>query len=182
MTRRSVVLGSGSALPNRRVTNAQLAETVDTSDEWIVERTGIRSRYLAGEGETTGTLAFEAARRALEMAGIAAHVAVLGVGRPAPYQLRQDCGPSGERALQGVLEVEEAEVILAALADDDLLRSLFGIGEQFRPFAVELPLQRLGEGRNPHRAAGLLGPDRSWRKISERLADPGARFGEQQVG
>ena len=69
--RRAVILGTGSALPRRRVTNAELAESVDTSDEWIVERTGIRVRYLAGEGETTSTLATDAARAALEAAGIA---------------------------------------------------------------------------------------------------------------
>ena len=69
--RRAVIAGTGSALPRRRVTNAELAETVDTSDEWIVERTGIRARYLAGEGETTSTLATAAARAALDAAGIA---------------------------------------------------------------------------------------------------------------
>ncbi|MFL6765908.1 MAG: beta-ketoacyl-ACP synthase III [Sphingomicrobium sp.] len=69
MTRRSVIAGVGSALPSRRVTNDELAVTVDTTDEWIVGRTGIRSRYIAGEGETTGTLATAAARRALEHAG-----------------------------------------------------------------------------------------------------------------
>jgi 3-oxoacyl-[acyl-carrier-protein] synthase III len=67
--RRSVVAGVGSALPRRLVTNDELAASVDTSDEWIVERTGIRARYIAGEGETTGSLAVEAARRALEHAG-----------------------------------------------------------------------------------------------------------------
>src|SRR6476661_8622140 len=70
--RRSVVLGAGSALPKRRVTNEELAQQVDTSDEWIVERTGIRSRYVAGEGETTASLATTAARNALEHAGVAA--------------------------------------------------------------------------------------------------------------
>jgi len=70
MTRRSVVMGVGSALPKRQVTNAELAKQVDTSDEWIVERTGIRTRYIAADGETTGSLATEAARRALESAGI----------------------------------------------------------------------------------------------------------------
>jgi 3-oxoacyl-[acyl-carrier-protein] synthase-3 len=58
----------GSALPERKVTNEELAATVDTSDEWIVERTGIRSRYIAGNGETTGSLATKAARAALEHA------------------------------------------------------------------------------------------------------------------
>jgi len=72
MTRRSVVVGVGSALPKRRISNEELAETVDTSDAWIVERTGIRSRYVAGDGETTATLATDAARRALDAAGVAA--------------------------------------------------------------------------------------------------------------
>ncbi|ODT90348.1 MAG: 3-oxoacyl-ACP synthase [Sphingobium sp. SCN 64-10] len=70
MTLRSVIEGTGSALPRRRVDNAELATMVDTSDEWIVERTGIRTRYIAGEGETTASLAVEAARNALEAAGV----------------------------------------------------------------------------------------------------------------
>ena len=67
---RSVITGTGSALPANCVSNADLAERVDTSDEWIVERTGIRQRYIAGEGETTSTLAIEASRKALEAAGV----------------------------------------------------------------------------------------------------------------
>ncbi|MES2420329.1 MAG: beta-ketoacyl-ACP synthase III [Pseudomonadota bacterium] len=69
---RSVVIGTGSALPARRVSNAELAEQVDTSDEWIVERTGIRFRHIAGEGETTATLAADACRAALSAAGVEA--------------------------------------------------------------------------------------------------------------
>ncbi|MDR6848330.1 MAG: beta-ketoacyl-ACP synthase III [Sphingomonas sp.] len=68
----SVIIGTGSALPTRRVSNAELAETVDTSDEWIVERTGIRFRHIAGPDETTATLAADACRAALGSAGIAA--------------------------------------------------------------------------------------------------------------
>jgi 3-oxoacyl-[acyl-carrier-protein] synthase III len=64
----SVIDGVGSALPKRIMTNADMAEIVDTSDEWIVERTGIRARHIAGEGETTRSLAVEAAHNALEYA------------------------------------------------------------------------------------------------------------------
>jgi 3-oxoacyl-[acyl-carrier-protein] synthase III len=72
MSRRSIIVGTGSALPERRVTNADLAaQGVDTSDEWIVERTGISARHIAGDGETTATMATEAARRALAAAGVA---------------------------------------------------------------------------------------------------------------
>ena len=72
MSRRSVIIGTGSALPPRRVTNAELAERVETTHEWIVERTGIEARHLAADGETTATLATEAARKALEAAGVPA--------------------------------------------------------------------------------------------------------------
>jgi 3-oxoacyl-[acyl-carrier-protein] synthase-3 len=72
MTRRSVVAGVGSALPRRRIDNEELAQRVDTSDAWIVERTGIKSRYIAEDGETTASLATDAAKRALDHAGIAA--------------------------------------------------------------------------------------------------------------
>ena len=67
---RSVITGTGSALPANRVTNADLAGKVDTSDEWIVERTGIRQRYIADDSETTSSLATVAARNALDAAGI----------------------------------------------------------------------------------------------------------------
>lgn len=67
-TLRAVIKGTGSALPKNAVSNADLAKTVDTSDEWIFERTGIRNRYIAGDGETTATMAAEAALKALEAA------------------------------------------------------------------------------------------------------------------
>jgi 3-oxoacyl-[acyl-carrier-protein] synthase-3 len=67
--RRSVIEGVGSYLPARIVTNAELAQTVDTSDEWIVERSGIRQRHIAADGEKTSDLAIAAARKALESAG-----------------------------------------------------------------------------------------------------------------
>lgn len=67
---RSAPRGVGAALPRRCVTNAELETTVDTSDEWIVQRTGITQRYIAGEGETTSTLGAAAARAALADAGL----------------------------------------------------------------------------------------------------------------
>jgi 3-oxoacyl-[acyl-carrier-protein] synthase-3 len=87
MSLRAVIAGTGSALPPRRVTNDELAQTVDTSDAWIVERTGIRARHIAGEGETTGTLATEAARNALAAAGIdAAQVDLIVLATATPDQ------------------------------------------------------------------------------------------------
>ena len=70
--RRSVVIGCGGYLPRTIVTNHDLARSMDTTDEWIVERTGIRQRHVAAAGETTSDLALEAARRALAAAGVPA--------------------------------------------------------------------------------------------------------------
>lgn len=70
MNVRSQIIGCGAYLPQRIVTNAELAERLDTSDEWIVQRTGIRQRHIAAPGEVTSDLATEAARRALAAAGI----------------------------------------------------------------------------------------------------------------
>ena len=69
---RSVVQGCGSYLPERVVTNADLAKTMDTSDEWIQQRTGIRQRHIAADGEMTSHLALKASERALEHAGLKA--------------------------------------------------------------------------------------------------------------
>lgn len=69
-TLRSVVVGCGSHLPATKVTNADLAERMETSDDWIVQRTGIRSRHIAGPTETTSVLGAHAARAALDDAGL----------------------------------------------------------------------------------------------------------------
>ena len=104
MTVRSVILGTGSALPARRVDNAELAAQVDTTDEWIVERTGIRSRYVAGEGETTATLALEACRKALDHAGISASsidLIVLATATP------DQTFPSSATKVQALLGIDD---------------------------------------------------------------------------
>ena len=66
------ILGTGSYLPARRITNDELAQRIDTSDEWIAGRTGIRARHIAADSEKTSDLAAEAGRRALAQAGITA--------------------------------------------------------------------------------------------------------------
>jgi len=72
MTIRSEIIGCGSYLPERLVTNAELSKKVDTTDEWIFSRTGIRQRHIAADGELTSDLALKAANNALEHAGITA--------------------------------------------------------------------------------------------------------------
>jgi len=68
----AIIAGTGSALPEKRLTNEDLSKLVDTNDEWITQRTGIRERRVVSEGESTATLATLAARRAIEAAGIEA--------------------------------------------------------------------------------------------------------------
>jgi len=85
VTIRSVVLGCGSYLPQRVVTNAELASRIETSDEWIVQRTGIRARHVAADGEFTSHLAINAARAALAAADIdpqSIDLIVLGTSTP----------------------------------------------------------------------------------------------------
>ena len=104
MTLRSVIAGTGSALPKRCVTNAELAETVDTTDEWIVERTGIRSRYIADSTETTASLATDACRRALDAAGIAAaDIGLIVLATATPDQTF----PSSATKVQAALGIDD---------------------------------------------------------------------------
>jgi len=85
MTRNAIIVGTGSYLPGKTLTNADLTRLVDTSDEWIVTRTGIRERHMIEDGCATSDLAFEAARRALECAGIeGSQVDLLVVGTATP--------------------------------------------------------------------------------------------------
>ncbi|WP_077147024.1 beta-ketoacyl-ACP synthase III [Sphingopyxis sp. KK2] len=85
MTLRAILAGTGSALPRTRVSNAELAERVDTSDEWIVERTGIRFRHIAEPDETTATLGAAAAQQALQAAGLeAADIGLIIVATATP--------------------------------------------------------------------------------------------------
>ncbi|MBA17081.1 MAG: 3-oxoacyl-ACP synthase [Sphingomonas sp.] len=88
----------------RRVSNAELAETVDTSDEWIVERTGIRFRYIAGPEETTATLGADAARAALDAAGVSAQdidLIVLATATP------DQTFPSSATKIQAMLGIDD---------------------------------------------------------------------------
>ena len=81
----SRIVGTGSYLPEKVLTNDDLSKIVDTSDEWIAARTGIRERHVAAEGETTGDLAYHAAVRAMEAAGVEASeldLIVLGTTTP----------------------------------------------------------------------------------------------------
>jgi len=81
----AIIVGTGSALPEKRLTNEDLSKLVDTNDEWITQRTGIKERRVASERETTASLATLAAKRALEAAGItAADLDLIVVGTITP--------------------------------------------------------------------------------------------------
>jgi 3-oxoacyl-[acyl-carrier-protein] synthase-3 len=99
----SRVVGTGSYLPTRILTNADLEKLVETNDAWIVERTGIRERHIAGEGELTSDLALKAAEKAIETAGIeASEIGLIIVATTTPDRIF----PSTACALQAKLGIE----------------------------------------------------------------------------
>jgi 3-oxoacyl-[acyl-carrier-protein] synthase-3 len=106
MSRKSVILGTGSSLPERRISNAELIAEhgLETTDEWIVERSGIRYRHFAGEGDTTASLGTQAARRALDAAGIdARQIGLIVLATATPDQTF----PSSATRVQTALGIED---------------------------------------------------------------------------
>src|SRR5436853_2212006 len=86
--------GTGSKVPDRILTNAELERMVDTSDEWIVSRTGIRERRVVGPGDSTTSLSTAAARQALDRAGLVAHdidLIIVGTCTPDKFLVSQAC-------------------------------------------------------------------------------------------
>jgi 3-oxoacyl-[acyl-carrier-protein] synthase-3 len=100
---RSRLIGTGACLPKRVVSNDELALTVDTSDAWIVERTGIRQRHIAAAGELTSDLAAAAARAALASAGVAAEALdLIVVATSTPDHTFPACATAVQRKLGAV--------------------------------------------------------------------------------
>lgn len=101
----SRVIGTGSYLPAKLMTNADLEKLIETNDAWIVERTGIRERHIAGEGELTSDLALKAAERAIESAGIeVSEIDLIIVATTTPDRIF----PSTACVLQAKLGIENA--------------------------------------------------------------------------
>ncbi|WP_028464872.1 beta-ketoacyl-ACP synthase III [Nisaea denitrificans] len=101
--KKSLLVGCGSYLPQRIMTNDELSKTVDTSDEWITKRTGIKQRHIAAEGEATSDLAVNAARGALERAGMSvADIDLIIVATTTP----DDTFPSTATKVQAKLGME----------------------------------------------------------------------------
>src|SRR5207237_1848503 len=92
--RRSVILGTGSELPNKVITNEDLEKMVDTSDEWITVRTGIRERRVVEEGKGNADMAYRAAQRALADAGVEGNdfdAIIMGTVTPGLPMPRSSC-------------------------------------------------------------------------------------------
>jgi 3-oxoacyl-[acyl-carrier-protein] synthase-3 len=100
---RAAIIGTGSCLPERILTNADLEKMVDTSDEWITTRTGIKTRHIARAGEETSKLASVAARRALDMAGVTpAEVDMIVVGTISCEKAMPSCACLVQKELEAV--------------------------------------------------------------------------------
>ncbi|MFA5988173.1 MAG: beta-ketoacyl-ACP synthase III [Sphingomonas sp.] len=134
---RAVITGTGSALPARRVSNAELAQTVDTTDEWIVERTGIRFRHLAGPGETTASLASDAARAAIAAAGCdAATIDLIVLATATPDQTF----PASATKVQAALGIEDCIAFDVAAVCSGFLYALHVADSMIRAGSVRRAL------------------------------------------
>ncbi len=100
MTGKATIIGTGSYLPERILTNRELEKIVKTSDEWITTRTGIKARRIAGAGEETSVMATRAAAKAMEMAGVsAAELDMIIVGTITPEMVMPSCGCLVQKAI-----------------------------------------------------------------------------------
>ncbi|HEY9566785.1 MAG TPA: beta-ketoacyl-ACP synthase III [Thalassobaculum sp.] len=192
MTRRTLLIGSGSYLPERILTNEELAARVDTSDEWILQRTGIGQRHIAADGELTSDLGTRAARQALEHAGLAAEdLDVIVVATTTP----DDTFPATATKIQANLGAVHAFafdvqavcagfVYALAVADNFLklgqARTALVIGAETFSRILDWEdrgtcvLFGDGAGALVLRAADLDGPDaRSWGVLSTHLHTDG---------
>ena len=95
--------------------------------------------------------------------------------------MRKDRRTSGKAALQGILQIEQAQIIFAPLADHDLGFECFMVGVNPLCLAHQLPLQRLGKSGNPHCAIGGGRPQAGRREITQRLANARACFSQQHM-
>lgn len=134
---RSRVIGTGSAVPDRILANHELEKRGDTSDEWIVTRTGIRERRIAAPDEFTSTLATSAARKALEMAGISAHeldlIVVATVTPDFPF-------PSTASLLQNSLKAPNAAAFDISAACSGFIFALTAVDKFIRSGSVKYAL------------------------------------------
>jgi 3-oxoacyl-[acyl-carrier-protein] synthase-3 len=129
MTRRSQVVGYGSYLPKKILTNNDLAKIIDTSDEWISTRTGIRERHVAAEGELTSHLATRAAEAALAKAGVdAADLDVIVLGTTTPDETfpaaatKVQCALGANSAFAFDVQAACSGFIYALAAADNFIR------------------------------------------------------------
>ncbi len=137
MTLRSVITGTGSALPARCVSNAELAQTVDTSDDWIVERTGIRFRYIASAAETTATLGAAAAAKALEAAQVdASEIGLIILATATPDQTF----PASATKVQAALGINDCVAFDVAAVCSGFLYALSVADSMLRTGAAQKAL------------------------------------------
>jgi len=171
----SRIAGTGSYLPKKIITNADLEKMVDTTDEWIRTRTGIERRHVAADGETTVDLAEHAARRALEAAGVApAEVDFIAFGTTTPDLIFPNCGTLLQHRLgcRGVpafsLETACAGFMYALSIADKYVRC----GEARRALVIGAEtLSRITDWSD--RATAVLFADGAGAVVLEPAATPG---------
>ena len=159
---RSVITGTGSALPARRVSNAELAMEVDTTDDWIVERTGIRFRHIAGPDETTATLAADACKAALAAAGVLAQdidLIVLATATP------DQTFPASATKVQAMLGIDDCVAFDVAAVCSGFLYAVQVADSMLRSGAARA---RIGDRRGDVQPHTRLGGPHHLRPVRRR--------------
>ena len=107
----AIIAGTGSFVPERRLTNDELSAMVDTNDEWITQRTGIKERRIAADGETTASLGAMACRRALEAAGLVADEAGVTMRAENTIELSEDDAQRMQKLLDVLEDLDDTQEI-----------------------------------------------------------------------
>ena len=145
----------------------------------VMRASGINA-FPASVGQRGGAIAPEQGRQPAGQIA-ANHVAVMRIGRPARHEMRKGCGASCKTALQGIFQVQQAQIIFAALTHHDLGLEGFMVRINALRLTHQLPLKRFGKGRYPHRSIGRGGPQASRRQISKRLANAGPSLSQHHM-
>ena len=174
MARYAHVVGWGMAVPDSALTNDELSTFVDTSDEWIFARTGIRQRFIADEGESTATLAYRAAQQALEVADILpTDLDLIVVATSTP----ENIFPSTASLVQDWLNAHDAGAFDLSAACSGFVYALNMAADSIRAGSIE---GSAGNRRGDHEShPGLAGSQHlhlvwRWRRRGSIAGEPGA--------
>ena len=156
------IAGVGSCLPDKVVSNKDLEKVMDTSDEWIRERTGIKRRHVAVDGETTGTMSLIAAQRAMDMAGVSADeldLIIVGTCTPDKVIPATACIVQRELGVKGCAAVDLNAACSGFISLGIIAESRRG--SSYNHMKIGIIFRHMGDRRRPRRRPMIHFQDRS---------------------